>query len=170
MQGKPGCVGSRRNVSLCGRFGSEEVWNASGCQIFGLFDPVARIRVQHRPKVRRREQFLGGHRVGPRSPMRIADLLTTCRTSLPSLFSDTPSKSGNRLRKKARRRDVAGDGCLDGRHHGDGSRNDDDTPIGDTPHALSGSRASRMAPAAFWSLWADALQMIHHRGQFEWTA
>ena len=68
----------------------EEVWNPAGIKILGT------------PIVRRRGQTLGGHRVGPRSPMRVADPLAMCRASLPSPSSDTPSKSGNGVRSRTR--------------------------------------------------------------------
>ena len=78
-------------------------------------DRVAGVRAQHRPaEVTRRGQTLGGLHVGPRSPMRVVDPLAMCPASLPSPSSDTPSKSGNRVRTRARRRDVAGDERLDG--------------------------------------------------------
>ena len=49
-------------------------FGTSGHQNLGHSSRVARVRAQHRPgEVRRRGQTLGGHRVGPRSPMRVAD-------------------------------------------------------------------------------------------------
>ena len=95
--------------------------------------------------------------------MCVEDPFAMCWASLPPSLANTPSESGNRVRTSARRRDVASDERFDGGLDRHGAGKDDGTPIGDTPHAPQRTRVPRMAPAAFWSSWADALQMIHQR-------
>ena len=75
----------------------EEVWNPAGIKILGT--PIGSPEFVHRT-VQQRLEDVGGHRAGPRSPIRVADPLAVCRVSLPSPSSDTPSESGNGARSR----------------------------------------------------------------------